>query len=60
MEKVLIFLLLIWTDELSVLQPARKIPFATVQKCEFYRSQVRYPAHALCIPTLVPKGTVKY
>ena len=56
MEIILVWMLLVYADNADS-QPTRRIAYESVEKCQYYRSQIRYPAYGVCLPTEVNRKT---
>lgn len=50
------WLLLIYPD-VGDSEPFRKIPFMSLDRCKYISKQISYPAHAVCVPTIVSNKT---
>ena len=50
---------MVFNDDLAQTQPVREIPFKRLERCQFVSKQVKYPARAYCIPSVIDKKKKK-
>ena len=57
--EILVWILMVFNDDLAQTQPVREIPFKRLERCQFVSKQVKYLARAYCIPSVIDKKKKK-